>query len=303
MLRSMTGFGEASLDCQGWHLRVEIRTVNNRHLKINLRAEESLLGLEAEIERLARGSLQRGTVQVSIDSVRPSRPDSYQINRVALDSYLSQVIEAMGGRVPDQSVGALIAGILALPGVVPEHTKRAAGGSHEEDWLVLKPLVSEALARLGEMRLREGANMSVELLAMSKQVRGLVEKVRQRVPSSLAHQQERLRERVNQVLSLHEPLVQVDASQLAREIALLADRVDISEEMVRLESHLDQFDSMVGPGSREEGVGRKLEFLIQEMGREANTMGSKSPDIDISRSVVEIKSTMERIRELVLNVE
>lgn len=130
-----------------------------------------------------------------------------------------------------------------------------------------------------------------------------MEKVRQRVPSSLAHQQERLRERVNQVLSLHEPLVQVDASQLAREIALLADRVDISEEMVRLESHLDQFDSMVGPGSREEGVGRKLEFLIQEMGREANTMGSKSPDIDISRSVVEIKSTMERIRELVLNVE
>jgi uncharacterized protein (TIGR00255 family) len=98
-------------------------------------------------------------------------------------------------------------------------------------------------------------------------------------------------------------LVQVDTSQLAREIALLADRVDISEEMVRLDSHLDQFDAMVGPQSREEGVGRKLEFLIQEMGREANTMGSKSPDIDISRSVVEIKSTMERIRELVLNVE
>jgi uncharacterized protein (TIGR00255 family) len=299
----MTGFGEASLDCQGWQVRVEIRTVNNRHLKINLRADESLLGLEAEIERLARGSLLRGTVQVSIDSVRPSRPDAYQINRVALDSYLGQVIEAMGGRVPDQSIGALMAGILALPGVVPEHSKRATGGSHEEDWLVLKPVISEALSRLGEMRLREGANMSVELLAMSKQVRGLVEKVRQRVPSSLAHHQERLRDRVNQVLSLHEPLVQVDTSQLAREIALLADRVDISEEMVRLDSHLDQFDAMVGPQSREEGVGRKLEFLIQEMGREANTMGSKSPDIDISRSVVEIKSTMERIRELVLNVE
>lgn len=299
----MTGFGEASLECQGWQLRVEIRTVNNRHLKFNLRAEESLLGLEAEIERLARGSLHRGTVQVTIDSVRPSRPETYQINRVALGSYLGQVIEAMGGHIPDQSVGALIAGILALPGVVPEHARRATGGGHEEDWAVLKPVMEEALLRLGEMRLREGANMAVELLAMSKQVRGLVEKVRQRVPSSLSHQQERLRDRVNQVLSLQEPLVQVDTSQLAREIALLADRVDISEEMVRLESHLDQFDAMVGPNSREEGVGRKLEFLIQEMGREANTMGSKSPDIEISRSVVEIKSTMERIRELVLNVE
>ncbi len=298
----MTGFGEASLDSLGWQVRVEIRTVNNRHLKVNLRAEESLLGLEAEIDRLARGSLIRGTVQVTIDSVRPSRPDAYQINRVALDSYLGQVIEAMGGRVPDQSVGALIAGILALPGVVPEHAKRAAG-NHEGDWAILKPVMEEALSRLGEMRLREGANMAVELLAMSKQVRGLVEKVRHRVPSSLAHQQERLRERVNQALSLQEPLIQVDSSHLAREIALLADRVDISEEMVRLDSHLDQFDAMVGPGSREEGVGRKLEFLIQEMGREANTMGSKSPDIEISRSVVEIKSTMERIRELVLNVE
>ncbi len=304
MLRSMTGFGEASTVFNGWQIRVEIRSVNNRHLKVSLRAEDALQCFEAELERLVRAALHRGTVQVSIESIRPSRADVYKINQVALGAYLSQVAEVLGGPIPDSSIGTIVSGILALPGVVSDQTHRGTESrSRDDDWAIIRPVLDEAIVRLGQMRQCEGANMALELLSMSGHIRGLVAQVRLRIPLSLIQQQERLHQRVSQLLVLHEPTVQVDVSHLAREIALLADRVDISEEMVRLESHLDQFDTMMAAKSPAEGMGRKLEFLIQEMGREANTMGSKSPDVEISRTVVEIKATMERIRELVLNVE
>jgi len=297
----MTGFGEATQVRDGWELRVEIRSVNNRHLKVNFRADESLLCFENEVEKLVRNRLHRGTVLVVLDSIRPSRADSFKVNRVALDSYLSQVVEAMGGRIPEQSVGALVGGILQIEGVVADRSKRTAPA--EGDWGAIAKVIESALDQVALMRQREGGHMALELLAMSKQVREMVAKVRARVPASLTHQQERLQERVRQLLAHFEPRVELEQAHLAREIALLADRVDISEEMIRLESHLDQFESMIQEPATDEGTGRKLEFLIQEMGREVNTMGSKSPDVDISRTVVEIKAMMERIRELVLNVE
>lgn len=301
MLRSMTGFGEASLSREGWELRVEIRSVNNRHLKVNFRAEESLLCFETEVEKLVRNRLHRGTVLVVLDSVRPSRAESFKVNRVALDSYLSQVVEALGGRIPEHSVGALVGGILQLQGVVADRNTRST--PREEDWPIIAGVIETALDHVSLMRQREGGHMALELLSMSKQIRETVAKVRVRVPASLAFQQERLQERIRQLLAMHEPRVELDHAHLTREIALIADRADISEEMVRLESHLDQFESMVQGPANGEGTGRKLEFLIQEMGRETNTMGSKSPDVEISRSVVDIKATLERIRELVLNVE
>ncbi len=300
----MTGFGESSTVIHGWQIRVEIRSVNNRHLKVSLRAEDGLQCFEAEVERIVRSALHRGTVQVSLESVRPSRADVYQINKVALSAYLGQVSEVLGGPIPDSSLGSIVSGLLALPGVVSDQMGRGSvSRDRNEDWANIRPVLDQAINQLGQMRQCEGANMALELLAMSGQVRGFLAQVRLRNPLSLVQQQERLRERVSQLLALHEPPVHVDTSHLAREIALLADRVDISEEIVRLESHLEQFDSMMAARSPAEGMGRKLEFLIQEMGREANTMGSKSPDVEISRTVVEIKATMERIRELVLNVE
>lgn len=297
----MTGFGEASLSRENWELRVEIRSVNNRHLKVNFRAEESLLCFEGEVEKLVRNRLHRGTVLVVLDSVRQSRPESFKVNRVALESYLAQVVETLGGRIPEHSVGALVGGILQLQGVVADRSTRVT--PRDEDWTAIASVIEMALDQVSLMRQREGGHMALELLSMSRQIREILTKVRQRVPGSMAFHQERLQERIKQLLAHYEPKVELEHGHLAREIALLADRADISEEMVRLESHLDQFNTMVSASDNDEGIGRKLEFLIQEMGRETNTMGSKSPDVEISRSVVDIKAMLERIRELVLNVE
>lgn len=139
----MTGFGEASTVSNGWQVRVEIRSVNNRHLKVSLRAEDALQCFEAELERLVRAALHRGTVQVSIESVRPSRADVYKINQVALRAYLSQVTEVLGGPIPDPSIGSIVAGILALPGWFPNRhgevrkalAKTKTGPSFDRCWM------------------------------------------------------------------------------------------------------------------------------------------------------------------------
>jgi uncharacterized protein (TIGR00255 family) len=292
----MTGYGEASYQSDLLNLTLELRSVNNRYLKVSLRAAEPYNLLEAEFEKVIRRTIKRGTIQVHLRCQRQFSPQDFQINAVALRSYLAQLQPLCAElRLPDGG-HALLSQALALPGVVPEPA--SAAFSMEEEWPVIEKALEAAIKRLQAMRLEEGKAMAAELLQHRDHIAAELEQIRRRIPSVAVTFRDRLLERVRSLLS--ELDVQIDRSDLIKEVSIFAERSDIAEEVTRLASHLEQFQEIV---SEPESAGRKLEFLTQEMFRETNTIGSKASDVDISRHVVEIKGTLEKIRELVQNVE
>jgi uncharacterized protein (TIGR00255 family) len=296
VLFSMTGYGEASYQSDALNLAIELRSVNNRYLKVILRAGEPYNLLEPEFEKVIRRSVRRGTIQVHLRCQRQYATQDFQINATALRSYFSQLrtlSQELG--LPDHGQ-ALLGQVLVLPGVVPEPATTSF--QMEEEWPVLEQVLEKALARLQAMRQEEGRAMAQELLQHRDFIGEHLEKIRLRVSQVAAGFRDRLLERVRSLLS--ELDVQIDRSDLIKEVAIFAERSDIAEEVVRLASHLDQFQDII---NEPESAGRKLEFLTQEMFRETNTIGSKASDVDISRHVVEIKGTLEKIRELVQNVE
>lgn len=296
VLFSMTGYGEASYSSDTLHLAVELRAVNNRYLKVTLRAGEPYNLLEPEVEKVVRRTLKRGTIQVHLRCQRQQAPGDFQINLVALRSYLTQLRALTGEMNLGEWGRALLAQVLALPGVVAE----PIGGSFslEEEWPIFENVLEQALARLQQMRLEEGGAMARELLQLRDHIAIQLEHIRGRVPLVADAYRERLFERLRGLLG--ELDVQLDRKDLIKEVAIFAERADIREEVVRLASHLEQFQDIV---NEPESAGRKLEFLTQEMFRETNTIGSKAGDVEISRHVVEIKGALEKVRELVQNVE
>jgi uncharacterized protein (TIGR00255 family) len=296
VLCSMTGYGEASYQSDTLHLAVELRAVNNRYLKVSLRATEPYNLLESEFEKVIRRVIRRGTIQVHLRCQRQLAPQDYQINSVALQSYAAQLRELSGKLGLAEHGHVLLSQILTLPGVVPEP---ATAAFHlEEEWPILEKALDQALGRLQAMRQEEGRAMAQELLQMRDHIGQQLEHIRARVPRVSGLYRDRLLERVRNLLG--ELDVQIDRSDLIKEVAIFAERSDIAEEVVRLASHLDQFQEII---NEPESAGRKLEFLTQEMFRETNTIGSKASDVEISRHVVEIKGTLEKVRELVQNIE
>jgi uncharacterized protein (TIGR00255 family) len=292
----MTGYGEARYQSDDLNASIELRALNNRYLKVSLRATDPYHLLEPEFEKVIRRTVRRGTIQVHLRLERPTATDAYHINLVALRRYLEQIRTAAEQLDLHEWTKALLSQVLVLPGVVPEPGQSA---EHlHDDWSVLEKVLTEALEKLQAMRQEEGKAMAAELLAHRDTVRGHLEKIRVRSPAVVNVFRDRLLERVQSLLT--ELDVKIDRSDLIKEVSIFAERSDIAEEIVRLASHLDQFQSML---NEPESPGRKLEFLTQEMFRETNTIGSKASDVEISREVVEIKGTLEKIRELVQNVE
>jgi len=292
----MTGYGDASHQGEDLQVGIELRSVNNRYLKVVLRASEPYNLLEAEFERVARRTVKRGALQIHLRCQRKTSPQDYQINAVALRSYLQQVQGVCEKLNLPHGGQTLLSQVLTLPGVVPDP---ASGGfKMDEEWPVIERVLEEALGRLQAMRLEEGRAMAQELLQYRDQIGAELDKIRQRTPQVAVLYRDRLLDRVRGLLA--ELDVKIDRNDLIKEVAVFAERSDVAEEVVRLASHLDQFQEVF---REPESAGRKLEFLTQEMFREANTIGSKAGDVEISRHVVEIKSTLEKIRELVQNVE
>lgn len=294
MLISMTGFGEARRQVGVLTIGVEVRAINNRHFKLSLRASEGYGAIESEVEAITRESVRRGTVQLNLRVERPLNVDDYRINTEVLENYRRQ-LEAYTSRGewndPDD-----MRMLLALPGAIDEHARGDL--DPRDDWPAIESVLREALASLATMRAQEGKALAADLTANSRQIVQHLEAVARRAPQVTQSYQSRLTNRVQQALS--ELNVSVEPADLLREIALFADRSDISEEIVRLRSHLQQFDSAIASS---ESAGRKLEFIVQEMGREVNTIGSKANDSEISHLVVEMKTALERIREQIQNVE
>jgi uncharacterized protein (TIGR00255 family) len=292
----MTGFGDARFQDQRWSIEVEVRTVNNRHLKLSARINEPYSALESELDHLVREKIRRGAVQLSIRIDRPKRAEDYRLNTVALRSYRNQLRAMQADLNARLDEGESLAALLALPGVVEE--ARPTATNPHDDWPAIARVVAEALDKLQAVRAQEGRAMTLELQALGQAVDEYLGKIASRGPLVVQTFQKRLTDRISALVE--DQGVTVDPKDLVREVAILADRSDISEEIVRLRAHLVQFQEILDDS---ESGGRKLEFVVQEMGREVNTIGSKASDVEISRNVFDIKSLLEKIRELIQNVE
>jgi len=290
----MTGHGEAQRQQDGVAVAVEVRTVNNRYLKTTFRTSEGYGALEPNIEAVVRRHIRRGTVQVNVRVDRQASPDDFKLNEVVLASYQQQLeaVRKKAGSTEPVHLDSL----LMLPGVVDEAACRQI--SAEADWPLVEQTLDEALRNLSLMRAEEGAAMAADLHANCEVIATELDRIEERAPLVVEAYRKRLTERLNKLLEEYE--VSIEATDVVREVGIFADRGDISEEIVRLRSHLRQFDAIA---ASEESNGRKLEFLIQEILRETNTIGSKANDAEIAGHVVEIKTAIERMREMIQNVE
>ncbi len=295
MIRSMTGFGAAQTNINGTHYAVEVRSLNNKYFKAQIRLPEELQGLEAELDAALSHRFNRGTVVLTVKFSDTSAEAASAINAKAVQSYLDQLLNVPG--LDHSSARIDLGALLMLPGVVVSST------GEERLEKARKPilqLVEEACDRLGSMREREGRTLHEDLHKHCQAIRGHLDVISQRVPTTVELYQERLRQRMTALLA--ETGVAVRDEDLLREVAYYAERSDIAEEVARLRGHLDQFLEIIDTRDNEP-AGRTLDFLSQEMLREANTIGSKCLDVEISRRIVEIKSGIDRIKEQVQNVE
>ncbi len=290
----MTGHGEAHRHADGVSVAVEVRTVNNRYLKFSFRATEGYQSLEPQVESLVRRHVRRGTIQVGLVVDREPRAEDYRLNEVVLQGYLAQIERLVGQTKATEPVP--IASLLALPGVVREPTAELE--LIEAQWPLIESVLMQALASLDTMRSDEGRTMAGDLTANARAIAAELAAVQRRAPQVVEAYRTRLADRLNKLLG--ELGVQIQPADIVREVGIFAERSDIAEEIVRLRSHLEQFDTVM---ATDESSGRKLEFLTQEMFRETNTIGSKANDAEIARHVIEMKSAIERMREMIQNVE
>jgi len=276
MIRSMTGFGSATTQAGGVEFTAELRSLNNRYFKASVRLPEELGGLEAALESALRKRVSRGSFTLNVRARVTAEATTSVINDAALLSYLEH-LETVRSKVQDQSVQIDLTQLLALPGVMQAATDDRT--LIESGRQAVPQLLDEALDRLIEMRPVEGRAVAADLLDQRDHIRGQMAVIAERAPR-----------------------VVNEYNDLIREVAVFADRADISEELSRMNGHLDQLGELIEAGSAEEPAGRTLDFISQEMLREANTIGSKSNDTAISRAVVEVKSRIDRIKEQVQNV-
>lgn len=293
MAWSMTGCGEGVAADGPSSCRVELRSVNNRFFKLSLRAREGYSGLEGQAEALIRQRVRRGAVQMTLDLSGPAVQPARRLDAVQLGAYLDawQDFCATHDLPSPRAVDAL----LGLPGILVDVPPDA--DSVQQAWPLVSRALELALDGLDRMRKAEGDALAADMRGACAEIRSLADGIRRRVPEVVAAHRERLVERINRLLA--DRGTTVSEADLAREVALAADRSDIVEELVRLESHVTQFDRLLD----DESPGRALDFLAQELGREANTIASKSLDVDIAHAVVEIKARIERLREQAQNVE
>jgi uncharacterized protein (TIGR00255 family) len=294
MITSMTGYGSADGQLDGVCYSVEIKAVNNRYLKTIIKLPDNSTFLEDDVDKLLRQNLSRGTINYVLRLKEVSATALFEIDEGALRSILAKL------RDVSSSIGFTgqidLAGLLELPGVVrpllpdEEQTRRIKD-------LVLG-LSREAVDKLKVMRTAEGRFLEVDLRKHCEVMTQELEKIRQRSVSVVKDYANRLRRRVDELLA--EAKLKLDEETLAREVAVLADRSDIAEEIARLDAHLQQFDRICKTDGQ---AGRRLDFLSQEMLREINTVASKAADAEIARSVVDIKCLIERLKEQIQNVE
>ena len=294
MLLSMTGFGEAQIQQDGLTVAAEVRSINSRYLKVTVRCGEGYAALEPRVEQLLRGKLRRGTIQVNVRVTKAKTSEDYRIDTDLLDYYFNSFKKWRRQQDLKGPIG--LDTLLLLPGVIDEEA--AVESDVEADWLLIEKALDAAVESLARMRDDEGRAMEADLRKNCLAAAEALDAIEKRAPLVVEAYRERLAGRLENILAEHK--IELEPGDIIKEVGLFAERSDISEEIVRLRSHFEQFFSIM---DMPESAGRKLDFITQEMFRETNTIGSKANDVEIAQNVIEIKANIERLREMIQNVE
>ena len=289
----MTGYGEARERLGDVLCRVEVRSVNNRHFKLALRCPDGFLQFENEMEHLLRETISRGSVSMAIRFDRSANSQAPRINPAAVADYwqqLQKICADLSVAPPD------LATVLTLPGVLDDGAFDAT--TAQQMWPVVERTIRAAAVHMGEFRRREGASMADELRAQCVAIASQVDQITVMSPQVIIEYRDKLLQRVNELVKDLD--TRLSPSDVLREVAIHSDRCDITEEITRLRSHLGQFQKLLDDKTSQ---GRKLDFMCQELFREVNTIGSKSNHVGIAHAAVEAKVSVERMREIVQNVE
>ena len=292
MIRSMTGYGEASRGTPFGKIRVQIRSLNHRFLDLVLRLPPGFMALEPRFREVIKGCIRRGRVDLylKIERNEGASPLRARVDWGLARSYLEGMRELKERFDLRGEVDLPL--LLSFREVLSPEEEELG---EEELWREILPVLEEALRRLDESRKREGEALREDLLERLKVIGGHLQGIEERAPFVVEEYRRRLSSKVKELLD-----GELDEGRLAQEVTLFASRADITEEVVRIRSHLEQFRERLGEGGP---VGKALDFLIQEMVREANTIASKSSDLPITRHVLAIKEEVEKLREQVQNIE
>lgn len=292
MIRSMTGFGRSQLSVEGYNVTVEIRSVNHRYFELYTKIPRTYSFLEEKVKALLQTGISRGKVECSVQ-IEATADESVivSVNEPLAKGYinaLNDLSESFG--LSNDATALSIARFSDVLSI----TKSPV--DEDELWEKIKPAVSDALRGFIEMREAEGVKLSQDVLSRADTILNNVSYIEERSPETVKQYSEKLLERMKTILGD----TQIDESRILTEAAIYADKVAVAEETVRLRSHIDQLREMLASS---EAIGRKLDFLVQEINREANTIGSKAQDVDIARRVIDIKAEVEKIREQIQNIE
>ena len=290
----MTGYGEAQGQLNGVSYAVEIKALNNRYLKTSIRLPEVVAFLEDDVDKLLRRNLARGTVTFVLRLKEVSANALFDIDESALEAVVQRLTHISSATNINSTVD--LASLLSLPGIV--RPAMPDDETAERIRALIMDIGQQAVDKVKAMRAAEGQSLEQDLRVNCAAITEELDLVRQRSDAVVRVYAERLRKRVDELLA--EAKLKLDEETLAREVAILADRSDISEEIARLDSHLKQ---LIANCDADGQAGRRLDFIAQEMLREANTIASKESDAEIVRCVVDIKCRIDRIKEQVQNVE
>ena len=289
LLLSMTGHGQASVQNDQVRVVAEIKAVNNRFLKTNIHCDLDA-NHQAKLESLVKKYVNRGSVSLRLKTQTHNSTVEFKFNESVLRSYWLHLSEIAGSSQPIN-----VESLLQLPGVIAENIDDDLNATV---WPLAEQATTEALESLNQMRSLEGDVMQQNMQANLKTIGQQLERIKALAPCVIESYSKRMTERINSLLEEYQ--VSIQPTDVVKEVGVFAEKCDISEETVRLGSHIEQFDCVINDTASN---GKKLDFLVQEMLRETNTIGSKANDFEIANHVVEIKTAIERIREMVQNVE
>ena len=292
MVSSMTGYGRAEETIRGHHVTVEIKSVNHRYFEFGCRTPRGYAFLDDKIKTYLQSRLSRGKVDVyvSVETLEDA-PVEVLVNHSLAEGYVKALQEISERYALRNDLTAM--GLSRYPDLFSVHKTPE---NEEEIWSAVSQVLAAATDRFLEMRRQEGERMKADVLGRAAKIMELVAEIEQRSPESVSEYEKKLRQKIQEMLGD----TQVDEQRLLTETAIFADKVAVAEETVRLRSHFEQMKAML---SSDEAVGRKLDFLVQEMNREANTIGSKCCDASIAYKVVDIKAEIDKIREQIQNIE
>ena len=292
MLKSMTGYGRAQKILNGRDILVEIRSVNHRYYEYSSRIPRTYSYIDEKLKAMLKNGISRGKVEisVSINSIE-GKDTEIAVNKGVAEGYINALRGVAGelGLTDDLSLSKL----MKLPDIF---TVQKTPDDEEQVWNDVSEVAQEALDRFVEMRATEGAKLRSDVLEKAAYILSLVAKVEDQSPKTVEAYRKRLYQKLSEILENKD----IDQQRILTEAAVFAEKIAVDEETVRLRSHIDQLHTMLDCG---EAVGRKLDFIVQEMNREVNTIGSKAQDLSITKLVVDMKAEIEKIREQIQNIE